>query len=205
MMTRTKGISPIPPGITTHRRAIKGGMVYEFDHERLGLIGRLSLLVHGSHQTQIAVDTPPGDPDDPLWEERFTMLDAVARACLCALGDSNPLPGIEEAKANARLYRRFTHVQHSLQMWDFARGLSEEDYARLLAAATQSLQVASSADALGIQQRIVELQAFRTARPEERPNPADGVHLGDGTRVVVRRRSGEKSARPRRKDTSRRR
>jgi hypothetical protein len=93
-------------------------MVYEFTHERLGLIGRLSLLVQGPGQTQVAVDTAPGDPDDPLWEERFTMLQVVARTCLLALGERSPLPSMKEAKARARLYRRFTEIEHSLAMWD---------------------------------------------------------------------------------------
>jgi hypothetical protein len=176
-------------------------MVYEFEHERLGPLGRLSLLPHGAASTQIAVETSPGDPDDPLWEERFTMLQAVAHACLAALGSTSPLPSIEEAKTTARLSRRFTRIQHSLEMWDFARGLSEEDYARVLSEAEQSLRGATPADAVGIRQRLVELQAFRTARPEERPDPADGLYRGDGTRMVVRRKAAGASGNKRKRSS----
>jgi hypothetical protein len=74
--------------------------------------------VQGPGQTQVAVDTAPGDPDDPLWEERFAMLQVLVRACLLALGARSPLPSMKEAKARARLYRRVTEIEHSLAMWD---------------------------------------------------------------------------------------
>jgi hypothetical protein len=38
-MIYTKNIRPFPPGISAHRRAMNGGGIYEFAHERLGPIG----------------------------------------------------------------------------------------------------------------------------------------------------------------------
>ena len=57
-MTQTNKTSPFLPGITMHRRPIAGGMVYEFEHEQLGPLGRLSSLPHSPGQTQIAIDRP---------------------------------------------------------------------------------------------------------------------------------------------------
>ncbi len=89
-MTYTKKIPALPPQISAHRRTIHGGIFYEFAHERLGPIGRLALFTQGPSGTQVTIGVAPGDPDEPLWEERFEQLDQVARACLAPLGVSVP-------------------------------------------------------------------------------------------------------------------
>ncbi len=191
----TDEISQFPPGITANRQHIHGGVIFEFEHERLGSIGRLTLFAQGSARTQVSVDVAPGDPDDPLWEERFELLSSVALTCLSPFGVSVPLSGIEEAKAAARLYRQFTQIRHRQQMWDFARGLAEEDYTRLLAMATLSVRGAAPADALDLRQRLSLLQKFRQAEPEERPDLLDDPLSEQGMRLVLRRKISDQSER----------
>jgi hypothetical protein len=168
-MTYTKKIPAFPPEISAHRRALRGGVLYEFFHERLGPIGRLALFTQGPSQTQVTVDVVPGDPDESLWEERFKQLEIVARACLAPFGVGVPLAGIEEAKATARLYQQFSQISNHLQMWDFARDLSEEDYMRLLSLAMLSRRAASPAEALDLQQRLSLLRQARQADSQEWP------------------------------------
>jgi hypothetical protein len=192
-MTRANKTPQFQPDIIAYQRSVPGGMVYELEHEQLGTLGRISNLSYGSGQTQISVETE-GDPDDPLWEERVGHLNAIVRACFEEIGESRQLPSIEEAKANARLYRRFTGIQHSLEMWDFVRALSEQDYVCLLSMATHASQVARPAEAAGLQLRLALLQACRAARPEARPHPANGLYLSDGNRLVMLRKASGSGA-----------
>src|SRR5438128_2320106 len=110
-MAQTNTMPPFPPGIRRQQRFIAGGVVYEFEHERLGLLGRVSFLPHGSGQTQIVVATD-GDPDDSLWQERFELLTPIVQAYFEMTGKSYALSSIEEAKATARLYFRLLHIRH---------------------------------------------------------------------------------------------
>ncbi len=168
-MRYTKKIRPLPPEISAHRRSIGGGILYEFAHERLGPIGRLALFTQGPARTQVTVDVVPADPDEPLWEERFKQLEIVARTCLVPLGVSVPLSDIEEAKATARLSQQFTATSNYRQMWDFARGLSEEDSMQLLALVMLSIRTASPPEAFDLRHRLSLLRTTRQAEAKEWP------------------------------------
>src|SRR5689334_11290049 len=85
-MTHTNKMPPFPPDITTHQRPTPFGMVYEFEHERLGSLDRVSSLPQSPGRTQIAIETE-GDPDDPQWAERFAQLKAIVRVSLTANGE----------------------------------------------------------------------------------------------------------------------
>jgi hypothetical protein len=166
-MIDTKNIRPFPPGISAHRRALSGGILYEFVHERLGPIGRLALFAQDPSGTHVTIAVAPGDPDEPLWEERFKQLELVAQACLVPLGVSAPLGRIEEAKASARLYQQLSEISNPLQMWDFAQELSEEDYRQLLALVMLSIRTASPPEAFDLRHRLSLLRTARQAEAKE--------------------------------------
>lgn len=84
MMMQTNKTTQFPPGITTHEWPAPFGAIFEFEHADLGIVGRLWLVSRGEAGTGIGVDAD-GDPDDPLWEERFSLFHVIMRAC--ARGD----------------------------------------------------------------------------------------------------------------------
>ena len=105
----------------------------------------------------------PGDPDAPDWVEKFALLDQVIQTCLNALPggqDTKPFPSMEEVREERRLYRRFLNAQHSIQMFGFAKSLSEQEYQTVVKVAQGTLTTADPFDRIGIQQRLNELQFY---------------------------------------------
>ena len=97
------------------------------------------------------------------------------------------LPSREDVRNTARLYWRFTQVGPGPELEAFARGLSEEDYARLCQACTQALWTALPTEAIGLRLRLRHLHAVRSVGHLARPDPEDGLYLRKGTRFVLRR------------------
>ena len=163
-----KRLSPqdLPPGIRTDALPLPGGgRVYFFVHERLGMLGNLILSPAGIHGTQVSVELAPGDPDAPEWAEQYELFNQVATICLNALpgGDgTKALPSLEDARAQRRLYQRFVACQHSIEMFELVKSLSEQDYQQLLAAVQTALITAKPADRAGIEQRLGELRFYWT-------------------------------------------
>jgi hypothetical protein len=114
------------------------------------------------------------DPDtDEQWNQKYTLFTEMVALCVSALPSSHtvssPLPSVEEARAQRRLYLRFLDCEHSIAMFALAKGLSEAEYQQLRAAIEAALLTASPTDRIGIGQRWQELQMYWSdlqARPE---------------------------------------
>lgn len=191
-MTQTNKTTQFPPGITTYTWPTPFGMIFAFEHVHLGIVGRLWLVSRGQAQTGIAVEAL-GDPDDPLSEERFSLFHAIVRACFEATGGLGPAPELEAVRASARLYQRFRQIEHSAAMWEFARGLVEQDYRYVLTMARCAAQIAAPADAPLREWQLAFLQLYRQAAPKARPDPAEGISMTDGRRLVKLRRAPGKA------------
>jgi len=89
-----------------------------------------------------------------------------------ALGTgSTPLPDLKTAMAEMRLYTQFINAPTSIEMEHLATTLSEAEYTSLLSAIKTALVSATQHDAISIQQRLHDLQHFRSAR-EQSPTKA---------------------------------
>jgi hypothetical protein len=155
----------LPAGVTADAIPLPGGgRTYRFTHNRLGLLGILIISGAGPTHTQVSCESAPGaDPDSAEWGERYDLFRQVATLCLNALafGDSKvALPSLEEARLQGRLYQRFLHCQHSLDMLALAKQLSWPEYEQLLAAIQMVLITASPTDGTRIEQRRGELQRY---------------------------------------------
>ncbi len=169
----------VPPGIETSQQVSdNGAVIYRFSHQELGELGQLSIapvpfmvppgLVH------VSAEIAPADPDeDDQWEKKYALFKEMVTLCVSALPASqtvsSPLPPLEEARTQQRLYLRFVNCQHSIAMFALAKGLSEPEYQQLRAAIETALMTASPTDRIGIGQRWRELQMYWNdlqARPE---------------------------------------
>lgn len=157
-------VEMVPPGIRTEALPLPGGgRVYCFAHERLGALGNLILSPAGIQGTRVSVELAPGDPDAPEWAERYDLFQQVATTCLDALpgGDATKvLPPVEKARTQQRLYQRFIACEHSIEMFGFAKSLTEQEYQQCLVAIQTALITATRADRIGIEQRLGELQFY---------------------------------------------
>jgi len=169
----------VPPGIETSQEALDNGTVlYHFAHEELGELGYLRIapvpFMVPPGMTHVSAEMAPSDPDeDEQWEHKYTLFKEMVTLCISALDASHtvssPLPSVEEARIQRRLYLRFLDCEHSIAMFGLAKGLSESDYQRLRAAIETALITASPSDRVGIGQRWRELQMCWNdlrARPE---------------------------------------
>lgn len=66
----------LPPDITSEKRPIDGGMIYQFRHKTLGALGRIVLQERVDGQCHIASEVV-GDPDDPMTQTRFQILQPI--------------------------------------------------------------------------------------------------------------------------------
>jgi hypothetical protein len=162
----------LPAGVTTTAQPLPhGGRIYTFTHAQLGPLGRLRITPHGPDQILASAEIAPGDPDAPEWEQKYRLLDQVITTCLNALpggGDTKPLANMEEMREQRRLFRRFVDAQHSVAMFGLAKALSEREYQLLVKAVQEALVTAEPSDAIGLRQRLEELQ-FYWRDLQERP------------------------------------
>jgi hypothetical protein len=169
----------IPPGIeTTQEQLPHGTVLYHFAHEELGALGVLRLAsvpyMVPPGMTHVSAEMELSDPDtDEQWNQKYTLFTEMVTLCVSALPSSHtvssPLPSVEEARAQRRLYLRFLDCEHSIAMFALAKGLSEAEYQQLRAAIETALLTASPTDRIGIGQRWQELQMYWSdlqARPE---------------------------------------
>ena len=169
----------IPPGIETTQEMLDNGTVlYHFSHENVGKLGFLRIApvpyMVPPGMTHVSAEMEPSDPDtDEQWNQRYTLFKEMVTLCVSALPSSHtvssPLPSMEEARAQRRLYLRFLDCEHSIAMFGLAKGLSEPEYQQLRAAIETALMTASPMDRIGIGQRWQELQMYwkdLQARPE---------------------------------------
>ena len=162
----------LPAGVTTTAKPLpNGGRIYTFTHAQLGDLGRLRITPHGPNHILASAEIAPGDPDDPDWERKYSLLDQVITTCLNALpggGNIKPLANMEEMREQRRLFRRLVDAQHSIAMFGLAKDLSEREYLILVKAVQDALVTAEPSDAIGLRQRLNELQ-FYWRDLQERP------------------------------------
>ena len=169
----------VPPGIeTTQERLANGTVLYHFAHEELGALGVLRIApvpyMVPPGMTHVSAEMALSDPDeDAQWEQKYALFKEMVMLCVSALPGSqtvsSPLPSLEEARTQQRLYLRFVNCPHSIAMFALAKGLSEAEYQQLRAAIETALMTASPTDRIGIGQRWQELQMYwkdLQARPE---------------------------------------
>lgn len=154
----------LPIGVTTTAQLLPGnGRIYTFTHAQLGDLGRLRITPHGPNQILASAEIAPGDPDAPDWERKYSLLDQVITTCLNALpggGDTRPLATMEEMREQRRLFRRLVDAQHSIAMFGLAKELSDREYQILVKAVQDALVTAEPFDAIGLRQRLDELQFY---------------------------------------------
>jgi hypothetical protein len=92
-----------------------------------------------------------------LFKEMVTL---CVSALPAAQTVSSPLPSLEEARTQLRLYLRFLDCLHSIAMFALAKRLSEAEYQQLHAAIENALMTASPTDRIGIGQCWQELQRY---------------------------------------------
>ena len=166
----------VPPGISTEQEHLaNGSILYHFTHEELGPLGFLCVApVPSMMATHISAEMVPSDPEtDAQWERKYTLFREMVTLCVNALPSSShtaapPMPSLEEARTQSRLYLRFLACDQSIAMFGLAKTLSRDDYARLRMAIDNALQTASLSDRLGIEQRRKELD-FYWRDLQERP------------------------------------
>jgi hypothetical protein len=169
----------IPPGIETTQEVFDNGTVlYHFSHEDVGNLGFLRIAPVPSMvppgMTHVSAEMALSDPDeDTRWEQKYALFKEMVTLCVSALPGSqtvsSPLPELQEARTQQRLYLRFLDCEHSIAMFGLAKGLSEPEYQQLRAAIETALITASPTDRIGIGQRWQELQMYWNdlqARPE---------------------------------------
>src|SRR5260370_16365711 len=158
----------IPSGVTTTSTPLTNGKRYEFSHQRLGKLGRLTISGVGT-QCLCNAEIAPGEVTDPTWQERFELFEQIVTTCMDALpGKNAPLPPIEEAKRKVAVYRRFINTKHSMDMEQLAHALTEQEYTELQEIIENSSRTAlalqDTDSLLGIMQRFTQLHHFRERR-----------------------------------------
>lgn len=160
----------VPPGIATSQHVTDTGtVIYCFAHEELGELGQLSIApapsVASPGLVRVSADIAPTNPDkDDQWEKKYTLFREMVGLCVSSLPASqivsSPLPTLEEARTQQRLYLRFVNCQHSIAMFALAKALSEPEYQQLRAVIETALITANPTDRIGIGQRWQELQMY---------------------------------------------
>ncbi len=134
----------VPPSIETTQELLPNGTVlYHFSHKDVGKLGVLRIapvpFMVPPGMTHVSAEMEPADPDtDEQWNQKYTLFEEMAAFCVSALPSSHtvssPLPSVEEARAQRRLYLRFLDCEHSIAMFGLAKALSAPEYQQLRAA-----------------------------------------------------------------------
>jgi len=160
----------VPPDIeTTQEMLANGTVLYHFSHQELGPLGVLRIApvpyIVPPGMTHVSAEMEPSDPDaDAHWDRKYTLLKDMVTLCVAALPSSHtvssPLPTVEEARLQRRLYIHFLACEHSIAMFGLAKELSGQEYQVLRAAIENALLHASPHDRMGIEQRRRELDFY---------------------------------------------
>ncbi len=160
----------VPPGIeTTQEQLVNGTVLYHFSHQELGPLGSLRIApvpyMVPQGMTHVSAEMVSSDPDaDAQWDQKYTLLQEMVTLCVAALSSSHtvssPLPTVEEARLQRRLYQRFLACDHSIALFGLVKKLSSQEYQVLRAAIENALLHANSHDRIGIEQRRRELDLY---------------------------------------------
>jgi len=163
-------VASVPPGIeTTQEQLTNGTVLYHFSHQDLGPLGFLRIApvpyMVPQGMTHVSAEMVSSDPDeDTQWDQKYTLFQEMVTLCLAALPSSHtvssPMPTVEEARLQRRLYQRFLACDHSIAMFGLVKALSGQDYQVLHAAIENALLHASHQDRMGIEQRRQELEFY---------------------------------------------
>lgn len=160
----------VPSGIeTTQEQLANGTVLYHFSHQDLGPLGFLRIApvpyMVPQGMTHVSAEMEPSDPDeDAQWDQKYILLKEMVTFCVAALPSSHtvssPMPTVEEARLQRRLYVRFLACDHSIAMFGLAKELSSQEYQELRAAIENAVLHASPQDRMGIEQRRRELDFY---------------------------------------------
>jgi len=160
----------VPPGIeTTQEQLANGTVLYHFSHQELGPLGFLRIApvpyMVPPGMTHVSAEMESSDPDaDAQWDKKYMLLQEMVTLCVASLPSSHtvssPMPTVEEARLQRRLYMRFLACDHSIAMFGLAKALSSREYQVLRAAIENAQLHASPQDRIGIEQRRQELEFY---------------------------------------------
>jgi hypothetical protein len=118
----------VPPGIETTQEMLENGTVlYHFSHKDFGNLGVLRLasvpFMVPPGMTHVSAEMELSDPDmDEQWNQKYALFTEMVTLCVSALPASqtvsSPLPPLEEARTQRRLYLRFLDCGHSIVSFD---------------------------------------------------------------------------------------
>ena len=74
----------LPPDISVRRQPLDNGMVYQFRHTTLGLLGRIVLQDGADGLSQISSEVA-GEPDDPMTETRAQIFEPLSQQLAATL------------------------------------------------------------------------------------------------------------------------
>ena len=74
----------LPPEISVRRQPLDNGMVYQFRHRTLGLLGRIVLQDGTDGLSQISSEVA-GEPDDPMTETRAQIFEPLSQLLAATL------------------------------------------------------------------------------------------------------------------------
>ena len=166
----------LPPGVQVHKSQQSGQVIYEFNHERMGFLGRVVMSGYGAGHMRYQVDAAPDPLTHPDYEIKLEMLQEIIAEMepkfFGALGYSQAAAktaGVADRVEAAKLYASFVRIPHDFEMAQFFLRLSEAQIEMVKQAAEDTLPRLSYMDAMGLRQRLAELEKFQSSPPDISP------------------------------------
>ena len=166
----------LPSGVQVHKSQQSGQVIYEFNHERMGFLGRVVMSGYGAGHMRYQVDAAPDPLTHPDYQIKLEMLQEIIAEMepkfFGALGYSQAAAksaGMADRVEAAKLYASFVRIPHDFEMAQFFLRLSEAQIEMVKQAAEDTLPRLGSMDAMGLRQRLAELEKFQSSPPDIRP------------------------------------
>ena len=166
----------LPPGVQVHKSQQVGQVIYEFTHDRMGFLGRVVISGYGAGHMRFQVDAAPDPLAHPDYQPKLEMLQEIITALepkfLGALGypqSAAETAGLADRVEAAKLYAAFVRIPHDFEMAQFFLCLSEAQIEMVKQAANETLPGLGHMDAMGLRQRLAELEKFQSSPPDISP------------------------------------
>ena len=166
----------LPPGVQVHKSQQSGQVIYEFNHERMGFLGRVVMSGYGAGHMRYQVDAAPDPLSHPYYQPKLELLQEIIAEMepkfFGALGYSPAAAktaGVADRVEAAKLYASFVRIPHDFEMAQFFLRLSEAQIEMVKQAAEDTLPRLSYMDAMGLRQRLAELEKFQSSPPDISP------------------------------------
>ena len=166
----------LPPGVQVHKSQQAGQVIYEFNHERMGFLGRVVMSGYGAGHMRYQVDAAPDPLSHPYYQPKLELLQEIIAEMepkfFGALGYSQAAAktaGMADRVEAAKLYASFVRIPHDFEMAQFFLRLSEAQIEMVKQAAEDTLPRLSYMDAMGLRQRLAELEKFQSSPPDISP------------------------------------